>query len=129
MSLAVVLRYPSGFGFELALYPVDRIEIGVQLASWLFVSEASAYVRWVVLQDGPHGLNVGLRAHAIASLFGGDDEHPSAVPGLLSVEGGYEHRVGSSLFGAEVGTVAFDGSWFPSDGLEITAELRFGHLW
>lgn len=129
MSLAVVLRSPSGFGLELALYPIERFEIGVQLTSCLFVSEASAYVRYVVFQDGPHSLNLGLRAHAIATLLGGDDDHPSPVPGLLSVETGYEHRIGASLFGAEIGTVVFDGSWLPHDGAGITAEIRFGHLW
>ena len=129
MSLAVVLRFPSGFGVELAFYPVDRLELGVQLASCLLISEAGAYVRYLVYQDGPHSLNVGLRAHAIASLLDEDDAQPNPAPMLLSFEAGYEHRVGSSLFGVEAGTVVFDGSWVPDHGKGITAEIRFGHLW
>jgi hypothetical protein len=129
MSLSAVLRFPSGFGVELAFYPVERLELGVQLASWLFVSEAGAYVRYRVYEDGPHSLNVGLRGHAIASLLDEDDNQPHPSPTLLSFEAGYEHRMGSSLFGVEAGTVVYDGSWLPNDGKGITAEIRFGHLW
>ncbi len=129
LSLSVVLRSPSGFGVELAIYPVERLELGVQLASWLFVSEAGAYVRYLVYQHAPHGLNVGLRGHAISSLLNEDDAQPNPAPMLLSFEAGYEHRLGSSLFGVEAGTVIYDGSWLPNEGQGITAEIRFGHLW
>jgi hypothetical protein len=129
MSLAVVLRSPSGVGVDLAFYPLERVELGVQVASCLLISEAGAYVRYLVYEDGPHSLNVGLRAHAIASVLNEDDARPNPVPMLLSFEAGYEHRLGSSLFGVEAGTVAFDGTWLPNDGKGITAEIRFGHLW
>jgi hypothetical protein len=129
MSLSAVLRVPSGFGVELAFYPLERLELGVQLASWLFVSEAGAYVRYLVYEDGPHSLNVGLRGHAITSLLDADDTRPSPALTLLSFEAGYEHRRGSSLFGVEAGSVVYNGSWLPNDGRGITAEIRFGHLW
>ena len=129
MSLSLVVRVPSGFGVDVAFYPLESLEIGFQVTSWLFVSEASAYVRYVAFFGGQNGFNVGLRADAINSLLESDDDAP---PGhaLLSVEAGYEHRAGASFFGVEIGTATwFDGNWFPHDPPVLMGELRLGHLW
>jgi hypothetical protein len=126
-SVTFVIRYPSGFGVDLAAYPIERLELGVQVTTILVISEASAYARFDVYHQGPHGLNLGLRAHALTEFD--DSNQPPPARKLVSVEGGYEVRSGTGVFGIEVGTVVFNGTWFPYSGEGFSGEIRFGRCW
>ena len=64
------------------------------------------------------------------TLFEGDDNQPPPVHRQISVEIGYEHRAGASLFGVEIGgAVRDDGVWFPRESAAIAGEIRLGHVW
>jgi hypothetical protein len=129
LALAVVARYPSGVGFDLSLTPIERLEMGVELSSWLFVSEAGLYARYAVFDDGANEVLLGVRYHGIAFL-NLDDESPPPTYRLLSAEVGYEHRFGSNLVGVDLGAaVRRNGAWFPTSEPVVTGGVRLGHFW
>jgi hypothetical protein len=124
--IAGVLRAPSGFGVDLSIEPFDGLEIGGQVASWLLVSEASAYARTVVLRSETSDLTAGVRLSGVTSVLGDDEQNPRHW--FASIEAGYEHRWGSMLFGAEVGNAFIrDGAFCPC--VAVTGEARIGYLW
>ena len=128
LALAVVLRIPSGFGFDLCFYPLERLKLGVELSSVLFVSEVGVYARYAIVHQGVNDLDLGIRLQGLDSLLGNEDQPTDHEQAALELA--YEHRFGANLLGIdlEVG-VRRDGVWFPHDPSAVTGGLRFGHFW
>ena len=129
IALAFVIRYPSGFGFDFSFFPIQRLQMGLEVSSWLFVSEAGLYARYDVIHEAADDLALGVRLHGLAYLSP-DDEAPNPKYGLWSAEAGYEHRFGASFVGVDLAVaVRRDGRWFPTNEPVVTGGVRLGHCW
>jgi hypothetical protein len=129
MTLALVIRL-GGLGFDLSFNPIERLEIGVEVSSSLFVSEAGLYARYAVVHQGSNDVLLGVRWHGIATLTFDEDTSPSHA--LLSPEIGYEHRFGANLVGVDLAVaVRRDAEWFPNPATwpVVTGGVRLGHFW
>jgi hypothetical protein len=129
VALAVVIRYPSGLGFEFSFFPIQRLEMGIELSSWLFVSEAGLYARYDVVHGVSDDVALGARLHGIAYLNLGD-ESPNPDYRLWSAEIGYEHRFGAAFIGVDLAAaVRRNATWFPTNEPVVTGGVRIGHVW
>ncbi|HMF44949.1 MAG TPA: hypothetical protein VKQ32_29965 [Polyangia bacterium] len=136
VGLSFVVRLPSGPGIDLSLYPLQRVELGVEISSWLILSESSVYARVAVLRhENQHhedqSVTLGARFDTLLVVAGDADGDPTRK--LVSAELGYTVHAGTFLFGAELGkTLVADGVWTGSkvSGFGgFSGEVRFGHLW
>jgi len=128
VALAVVLRFSSGPGFDLCFYPLERLKLGVELSSALFVSEVGVYARYAIVRQGANDVDLGIRLQGLESLLGNEDQPPDHEQ--VALELGYEHRFGANLLGLDLEAgVRRDGIWFPRDPSAITGGVRFGHFW
>ncbi len=129
IALAFVIRYPSGFGFDFSFFPIQRLEMGLELSTWLFVSEAGLYARYDVIHEATNDLALGVRLHGLAYLSL-DDESPPPSYRLWSPEAGYEHRFGANVVGVDLAVaVRRSGVWFPTNEPLVTGGVRIGHFW
>jgi hypothetical protein len=129
IALALVARAPSGFGFEFSFFPIERLEMGLELSTWVFVSEAGLYARYAVFREGPDDVMLGVRLHGITYL-NLDDDRPPPTYRLWSAEAGYQHLFGATFLGVDLEVaVRRNGSWFPTSEPLVTGGVRLGHVW
>lgn len=126
LTLALVLRLPSGFGADISVEPTARLIVGGQLASWLLVSEASIYTRAVLFRRSDDDLTAGIRLHRVTSLLSSDDENASQW--LVSMEGGYEHTIRSIVLAVDVANAFLRRGAFCLCAA-VTGEFRIGYRW
>jgi hypothetical protein len=125
LTVAAVLRIPSGLGVDVALTPIAGLNIGGQIASWLILSEIGAYARYAALRVGSIQIPIGMRLHTI--LSGLDDENPSA--GMLSAELGVEHRFGAGIFALLADKPVRIRDRWSLDEWGVLWEVRLGYVW
>jgi hypothetical protein len=123
LALAAVLRARGGFGFDLCLYPLERLKLGVELSTALWVSEAGLYARYAIVHGARDDVDLGVRLQGLSVLL--DPSHEQAA-----LELAWEERFGSNLFGIDLEYgVRRDGMWLPRDPAAITGGVRLGHFW
>jgi hypothetical protein len=126
-GVSMVLRFPSGPGFDLSYRPLKRLEIGGEISSWLAVSEAGVYFRGAIVTEEGNSVTLGARLHSIA-MFSGDEGMLTSK--RASVEVGFTHLEGSTFWGVELAkAVWIDGAWANDQTIGITAEWRYGAVW
>jgi hypothetical protein len=126
---SLVLRIPSGPGFDLAFRPWKRLEVGAEISTWVLVLEAGAYVRGAFVTETDNSLWLGARFHGIVVNMG-EREGGSPTSKLLSAELGFTHLTGATFWGVDIAKAAWiDGVWGNDRRIGITAECRFGQVW
>jgi hypothetical protein len=129
IATSLVLRIPSGPGFDLAFRPWKRLEIGAEISTWVLVWETGAYVRGAFVSEAGNSLWLGARLHRIVVNMG-EPEGGSPASKLLSAELGFTHLTGATFWGVDLAKAAWiDGVWGDERRIGITAECRFGQVW